>query len=228
MGDEPFTTQQTTSSPRSTRSTPPYLAAYATERAKVLFGSYRRGDANDPDAYVAAVAAVLSIYDAELMREVTDPRTGIATDEKFAAFMPNAGELKRYCDGVAARRERIQRLGALPAPDFNRPRLAAPERAPGDLATVYVPENNPRFQALVEWSKTADPRKWRRDSARPGIWVSFDTWDLRQTVAKRGNAAATEPARLQLSREALLAMQRVDAERYRDLPADQPEREAAE
>jgi hypothetical protein len=42
------------------------------------------------------------------------------------SFMPNAGELKVYCDGVAARRDRIQRLGALPAPDFNRPRLPPP------------------------------------------------------------------------------------------------------
>jgi hypothetical protein len=77
------------------------------ERAKVLFGSYRRGDANDPDAYVAAVAAVLSLYDADLIREVTDPRTGIMTSEKYMSFMLNAGELKVYCEGIAARRDRL-------------------------------------------------------------------------------------------------------------------------
>jgi hypothetical protein len=74
------------------------------ERAKVLFGCYRRGDANDPEQYVASIAAVLTIYDPELIRIVTDPRTGISTSEKFATFMPNSGELKIYCDDLAAKR----------------------------------------------------------------------------------------------------------------------------
>lgn len=179
MGDEPYTTRQTTSSKGSKRSTSPHQAAYAAERSKVLFGSYRRGDANDPDAYVAAITAVLAMYDTDLIREVTDPRTGIATSEKYMSFMPNAGELKVYCDAVAARRDRIQRLGALPQPDFTQPRLPRPPLRPGDLATVFVPSDNPRYPQFVEWAKTADPKLWKFD-ARPGIWISYDTWDLRQ------------------------------------------------
>src|ERR1700682_6540100 len=135
MGDEPYTTQRTTSSSASRRSTSPHRAAYAAERAKVLFGSYRRGDANDPDAYVAAIAAVLSMYDSDLVREVTDPRTGICTTEKYMSFMPNAGELKVYCEGQAARKERLRRLGELPPADFRRALLPPPPHAPGDLAT---------------------------------------------------------------------------------------------
>ena len=123
MGDEPCTTQRMTSSPKSTRSTSPHQAAYAVERAKVLFGSYRRGDANDPDAYVAAIAAVLSSYDADLIRVVTDPRSGIATTEKFMAFMPNAGELKVYCDAIRDRRARYQCLDERP----RQPIRALPE-----------------------------------------------------------------------------------------------------
>ncbi len=126
MGDERYTTQQATSSNGYKRSTSPHQAAYAAERAKVLFGSYRRGDANDPDAYVAAVTAVLAMYDTDIIREVTDPRTGIATNEKYMSFMPNAGEIKVYCDGIATRKERLQRLGSLPAPDFSRSRLPPP------------------------------------------------------------------------------------------------------
>lgn len=214
MGDEPYTTQRENFTSKRSRpsshSTSPHHAAYATERATMLFGCYRRGDANDPETYVRAIAAVLAMYDADLIREVTDPRTGIATDEKFAAFMPNAGELKRYCDGLAARRERIQRLGALPAVDFNRPRLAAPVRLPGDLATVYVPESNPRCAALIEWARTADRRLWKRDPGRPGIWVSFDTWDQRHVAARKGSAAVTEPSRLALSEEALRVMRETD------------------
>jgi hypothetical protein len=143
---------------------------------------------------VAAISAVLSIYDPDLIREVTDPRSGIATSEKYMSFMPNAGELKVYCDGVAARRDRLQRLGSLPPVDFNRARLPPPPPAPGDKATVFVPDKNPRYPALVEWSKTADPREWKfgiSSDGRSGIWVAFAVWDDRQTVARKiGDVAA--------------------------------------
>jgi hypothetical protein len=196
----------------------------------MLFGCYRRGDANDPDIYVASIARVLSSYDAELIREVSDPLTGIMTSEKYMSFMPNAGELKVYCDGVAARRERLQRLGSLPAPDFSRARLPPPEPQPGDKATVFVPEINPRYPQLVEWSKTADPRLWRFGTSsdnRQGIWVSYDTWENRQVTARR-ITRADEPQRLELSEEAKRVMGMVDAERNGTLAADQPTQEAAE
>jgi hypothetical protein len=157
--------------------------AYATERALVLFGSYRRGDANDPDRYVAAIAKVLSGYETNLIHEVTDPETGISATEKYMSFMPNAGELKVYCDGVAAVRDRIQRLGSLPRPDFDQKRLPRLPAGPGDLATVFVPISHPRYAALVDWTKTADTRLWKFDG-RPGIYVSYDTWDQRPTSTR--------------------------------------------
>jgi len=102
MGDEKqFTKPPTISSPKSGHSMN-QREIYATERAKILFGCYRKGDANDPDTYVAAVAAVLAAYDYELIREVTDPRSGIQASEKHCTFMPQAGEVKVYCDAVAA------------------------------------------------------------------------------------------------------------------------------
>jgi hypothetical protein len=187
MGDEPYRTQQETytrkPSAASVSSTSPHQAAYAAQRARILLGSYRRGDANDPELYVAAITAVLSRFSSEIIREVTDPNTGIQTTEKYMTFMPNAGELKVYCDSVASRRNRIQRLGSLPAPDFTR--LPPPPPMPGDLATVFVPASNSRYAKLLEWSKTADERQWKYDATRPGIWVSYDTWDQRQTILAR-------------------------------------------
>lgn len=190
----------------------------------MLFGCYRRGDANDPDTYVAACAAVLARYSADIIREVTDPNTGISTTEKFASFMPNAGELKIYCEGVAARKERLERLGALPAPDPNRARLAPPQPAPGDKATIFVPAKDSHYPAFLEWSKSADNRLFKFEQ-RPGIWVSYDTWENR----KIGTRVRTEAAipRLALTEEALRAMALRDAERNGTLPADQ-HREAAE
>jgi hypothetical protein len=227
MGDERYTTQRETSTETSTNrqsrpsshSTSPHHAAYATERAKILFGSYRRGDANDPDAYVAAVAAVLSIYDPDLMREVTDPRTGIQTTEKYMDYMPNSGQIKHYCDGVRDRRDRLQRLGSLPPVNFNRERLPPPPPRPGDKATIFVPASNPRYPELLEWSKTADPLKFKFEQ-RPGIWVSYDTWDQRQVTARR-IVRSDMPQRLELSEEAKRVMASVDAERDRKLPSDE-------
>jgi hypothetical protein len=179
MGDEPYTTQRTTSSQSSRRSTSPHQAAYAAERAKLLFGSYRRGDANDPDTYVAAITAVLCRYDTDLIREVTDPNLGIATSDKFSAFMPNAGELKIYCEGIAARRARLERLGSLRVPDINQARLNAPDPLPGRLANVHVPADHPRYARLVEWAKTVDDRWWKfgkSSEGRAGLWVPLNIW----------------------------------------------------
>lgn len=203
--------------------------AYATERSKILFGCYRRGDANDPDTYVAAIARVLSSFDAELIREVTDPLTGIMTVEKYMTFMPNAGELKVYCDGVAARRERIQRLGSLPPVDFSRARLPPPPPAPGDKATIFVPASHQRYPQLVKWSETADAQLWkfgRSSDDRQGIWVCYDIWE-KGHVAQRMFADDAKPTSLTLSAAARRVMADLDAERSGNLPADQAS-EAAE
>lgn len=137
---------------------------------------------------MAAISAVLSRYEVELIREVTDPNTGIAATEKYMSFMPNAGELKVYCEAVAARRERIARLGALPAPDFNRVRLPPPQARPGDQATVFVPEGHHRYPILLDWSVSANPRHFRfgkSSDGRLGIWIAWHIWDDRQTLTSR-------------------------------------------
>ena len=69
---------------------------FAAERAKVLFSSYRRGDANDPDRYLASIIAVLSEYPEETIRFVTDPRTGI--QNRFPDWMPNVPQVKLACE----------------------------------------------------------------------------------------------------------------------------------
>jgi hypothetical protein len=77
-------TQQTGSSTSSELSTNQLQQriSYASGRARLLFGQYRTGEANDPDTYVAAVAAVLSEYPMETIRHVTDPRTGSSLMER--------------------------------------------------------------------------------------------------------------------------------------------------
>lgn len=94
----------------------------------------------------------------------------------------------------------------------------------GDLATVFVPEDNVRYQKFVEWAGTANPRLWKfgvSSDNRKGIWISYDTWDLRQVTARRAGPATELPQRLALSEEALRAMAAVDAERNGNLAADE-------
>ena len=92
----------------------------------------------------------------------------------------------------------------------------------GDLATVFVPADNVRYPKFVEWANTANPRLWKfgiSSDNRKGIWISYDTWDLRQITARRMPDAAI-PQRLALSEEALRAMAAVDAERNGNLASD--------
>ena len=63
-----------------------------------MFGLFRKGDANDPDTYVAGITAILAQYDEEVIRRVTDPIDGIARKSKW---MPNPSELSDACDADA-------------------------------------------------------------------------------------------------------------------------------
>ena len=187
---------------------------FATIRAKLLFGCYRRGDAQDPETFVAAIAAVLCGYETDLIREVTDPRTGIQASEKFRAFLPNVGELKGYCEAEAARRERLKRLGERRVPIAPDLRLEPPEQPPGHLANVHIYAEHPRYPALVEWSKTAEPRLWkfgRSSDGRDIIWIPLNVWQDGQPRVSAGQN--TEKRSLALSEAALKVMKDVDEAR---------------
>lgn len=158
----------------------------------MLFGCYRRGEANDPEMYVSAIAAVLSGYDANLIREVTDPRTGIMTTEKYMSFMPNAGELKVYCEGIAAKRAHIKRLGELPRQDYAR--LPAPPPVDGDLATLFVSDMSPKYQMLLEWAETADKRLFKFDEQNHGIWISLGVWETGAFALRKSKPPAAQGA----------------------------------
>lgn len=57
---------------------------------------------------MASITAILTDYPPETVRIITDPRTGIATYEKFRVWMPNPGELKAACDEIEAPERRTK------------------------------------------------------------------------------------------------------------------------
>ncbi len=127
------------SSTPSEASTNPLRVIYSSQRARLMLGCYRKGDANDPDTYVAAIAAVLAMYEPEIIREATDPRTGIQSTEKFTAFMPNAGEVRTFCADLAARNERLDRYRQLPPPEPRVRRPIPPDPAPDPKTGKHPP-----------------------------------------------------------------------------------------
>jgi hypothetical protein len=88
------------------------LTSYAAQRAKLLLGCYRTGDANDPETYVAAITAILARYPERVITEVTHPATGLP---KKKSWLPSVKEVSDACDDVVefevqhqARLKRIQ------------------------------------------------------------------------------------------------------------------------
>jgi hypothetical protein len=70
-------------------------ASYAAERARLMFGCYRKGDANDPDIYVAAITLVLAAYPEHVIRAITAPDCGLPSKK---SFLPSAAEVREACD----------------------------------------------------------------------------------------------------------------------------------
>ena len=68
---------------------------FASLRAGMMFGCYRKQDANDPEIYVAAVTAILSEYPDSVIETVTDPRTGLPSKIKW---LPAVAEVKSECE----------------------------------------------------------------------------------------------------------------------------------
>lgn len=124
-----------------------------------------------------AVAAVLAGYDTELIREVTDPRTGISTDERYATWPPNSGELKIYCEGKAAVNARIKQCSQMPRQ--NLVRLAPPPLQAGGRANLLVRKGRPGYDEMCERAKSskADPADFVFTS--DGIRVSLAWWHSR-------------------------------------------------
>jgi len=81
----------------------------AASRAKLMFGCYRKGDANDPDTYTAAVAAVLGLYPGEVVARVTDPRTGLPGRSNV---LPTVAEVRAACEELVRRETRVHERAA--------------------------------------------------------------------------------------------------------------------
>jgi hypothetical protein len=78
----------------------------AGDRASLLIGCYRAGDAANPEIYAAALIAVLCEYPEEVVAWVTDPRTGLPGR---CQWLPTIFEVRSACEAEMWRTHQAQR-----------------------------------------------------------------------------------------------------------------------
>jgi hypothetical protein len=126
----------------------------------MICGCYRRDEAQDPETFAAALAAVLADYPASIVEYAADPRTGVI--KAFPMGLPSVGQIGQFLDDTLARQDRINRYAALPKTKLlERPR---PKAEPN----LFVPDTAHRYGAMV---KRADKEPER---ARYGSNVCAD------------------------------------------------------
>lgn len=70
-------------------------AEIVTACVERLVGCYRKGDAENPDVYTAALAVMLADYPAAIVQKVTDPRTGLPGRSQW---LPTVAEVRHACE----------------------------------------------------------------------------------------------------------------------------------
>lgn len=98
----------------------------------MLFGCYRKGDANDPETYTAAITAILSEYSPEVIQHVTDPRTGLARKNNW---LPTVAEVDAACVERAIFVDRLKLLESR-GWKFENGTWIEPQREPGEFRGI--------------------------------------------------------------------------------------------
>lgn len=106
-----------------------------------MFGCFRKGEANDPETYVAAVTSTLARYPESIIVAVTHPSSGLPISSNF---LPSVKEVFDACEArmqpireAEARRRRIEKQIA-EREEFERGRAELSEhiksgRSPGSV-----------------------------------------------------------------------------------------------
>lgn len=71
----------------------------AVKRGRLLLGCYRKGEAGDPDVFMAALVIVLQKYPESVVVAVTDPKGGLSSKQ---TFLPSIAEVTAACEAKMA------------------------------------------------------------------------------------------------------------------------------
>ena len=158
--------------------------AYCLERAQLMFGCFRKDEAQNPDVYANAIAATFEQYPQAVVDFVTDPRTGIPSESKW---LPNVAEVRAFCNAAAARMETL-------AKPTVKPRSTRYEPLPPPIWwNLFVGNDIPSYEKMVERASGAAHEYYKYDSnykgtGRAGIWVPDQWWRERHGKVVRPEA----------------------------------------
>lgn len=146
-------------------------------KAKAICGCYRRDEAQDPETFAAALAAVLSDYPAAIVEYAADPRTGVI--KAFPMGLPSVGQVGQFLDEMQARQERINRYASLPKQRRvvrDRPAMAEPN--------LFVPDTAHRYAAMLKMHEKDHDGRSRKGSKtcadgilRHGLFVPVNWYE---------------------------------------------------
>ena len=163
------------------------LASY---HAKLILGSYRADQANDPDIYITAIAHLLSRYAPDIGARLTDPASGIAGKYKF---LPTVSEVREEAERLveddarpSRRSASIQRQLEERAEYERQDKVEPPEhrrkvvdRILGEIRqayasgpepyNVFVPTFAPQYAEMHK--RGGRPGVSLEDKSRTGVWV---------------------------------------------------------
>ena len=158
--------------------------AYCLKRAEMMFGSYRKDEAQNPEIYAASVAATFEQYPQAVVDFVSDPRTGIASEIKW---LPNIAEVREFCNGAAARMARLAQPSV-------KPRSTRYDSLPpAKYWNLFVGNDIIGYEKMVERASEAAHEYYKYDSnykgtGRAGIWVPDEWWRERHGKVVRSEA----------------------------------------
>ena len=134
----------------------------AEEFAAILYGCYRRTDADSPEIFLSAAIAVLCGYPESVVRAVCDPRNGLPRRSKFP---PNIYELTEACD------ERMR-----PLLEAERRRRIDADNAADRPSEVNEIERQRRKDVVARWRAAQS----LREATTAGVETPLETLDARK------------------------------------------------
>jgi len=163
----------------------------AIYHAKLILGSYRVDQANDPEIYITAIAHLLSRYPPDIGARLTDPKDGVAGKYKF---LPSVSEVREEAERlVTAERDHAHRQTELRKQMELRDQVEALEKAEpleyrqkvaqrilreikeayatgaAEPYNVFVPTFAPQYRDML--ARGGRHGVSLEDKTRAGVWV---------------------------------------------------------
>ena len=150
------------------------LASY---HAKLILGSYRADQANDPDVYITAITHLLARYPTDIGARLTDPKDGVAGKYKF---LPTVSEVKEEAERLEASDWRAEAERRSIRDQFNL-------RAEMDAADKAEPlEHRVKVAARIKNELRGHGFQFREDTKKAWQpWKQFSADELLARYGKR-------------------------------------------